>query len=227
MTLSPRQARTRIAWDLVFVALLLHGAIGSVSSATAAPRTPSGRSGRALPAAKTDPRELEAREAFAAGDHRKALELFAKLYAETLHPNYLRNIGRCYQYLNDPEKSINSFRDYLRKAKDLKVDDRTEVDGYITEMEALALKRERAVARPTVKDPGPAAAPPNTAHAPPPAPILMQTPVAAAPPPLRTTANWVWIGLGVVVAGTAATVLGLTVFSKSKETSCSPDRICP
>ena len=43
--------------------------------------------------------ELKAREAFAAGRYEDALNLFAKLYAETLHPVYLRNIGRCHQKL--------------------------------------------------------------------------------------------------------------------------------
>ena len=52
--------------------------------------------------AATDPRELKAREDFAAGRYQQALDLFAKLYAEKLHPNYLRNIGRCYQNLGDP-----------------------------------------------------------------------------------------------------------------------------
>ena len=50
-----------------------------------------------------DPRELKAREDFAAGRYQQALDVFAKLYAETLHPVYLRNIGRCYQNLGDPD----------------------------------------------------------------------------------------------------------------------------
>ena len=56
---------------------------------------------------------------FAAGDYRQALEIYVKLYAETLHPTYLRNIGRCQQNLGEAEKAISSFREYLRKAKDL------------------------------------------------------------------------------------------------------------
>ena len=61
--------------------------------------------------------EMKAREAFAAGRYEEALELFAKLYAQTVHPVYLRNIGRCYQNLGDPDKAISAFREYLRKAK--------------------------------------------------------------------------------------------------------------
>ena len=57
--------------------------------------------------------EMSAREAFAAGRFDDALGMFAKLYAETLHPVYLRNIGRCHQKMRDPQKAIDSFHDYL------------------------------------------------------------------------------------------------------------------
>ncbi|HVV51344.1 MAG TPA: hypothetical protein VHO06_16865, partial [Polyangia bacterium] len=49
--------------------------------------------------------EMKAREDFAAGRYDEALELFAKLYAETLNPIYLRNIGRCHQKLKQPDKA--------------------------------------------------------------------------------------------------------------------------
>src|SRR3954469_17072651 len=88
-------------------------------------------------AAAVPPRELEAREAFATGKYQRALDLFGKLYAETLHPTYLRNIGRCYQYLGDPDRALISFRDYLHKARNVDPAERREVAGYIDEMEAL------------------------------------------------------------------------------------------
>ena len=105
--------------------------------------------------AAVDSREMQAREAFGAGRYQEALDLFVKLYAEKLHPNYLRNIGRCYQNLGDPDKAISSFREYLRKAKGLRADEREEVEGYIKEMEDL--KKERAAATAT---PQPIANPP-------------------------------------------------------------------
>src|SRR3954469_8973217 len=64
-----------------------------------------------------DKREMQAREAYAAGRYQEALDIFVKLYAETVHPNYLRNIGRCYQNLNEPDRALSSFREYLRKAR--------------------------------------------------------------------------------------------------------------
>src|SRR3954462_575899 len=86
--------------------------------------------------------EMKAREAFAAGKYDDALNLFAKLYAETLHPVYLRNIGRCHQKLRQPEAPIDKFREYLAKEKKLPGDERKEIEGYIKEMEAL--KEEQA-----------------------------------------------------------------------------------
>src|SRR5215831_20144377 len=102
-------------------------------------------SGRAAVAAPGDHQmELKAREAFAAGRYDEALQLFAKLYAETLHPVYLRNIGRCHQKQHEPQKAIDAFQDYLAKAKKITPDDRKEVEGYIAEMEALRDEQARA-----------------------------------------------------------------------------------
>lgn len=94
--------------------------------------------------------ELKARESFAAGRYDEALQLFAKMYAETLHPVYLRNIGRCHQKMREPQKAIDAFHDYLEKAKKLEPAERDEIQRYIREMEALqeaqasALKRQAA-----------------------------------------------------------------------------------
>ena len=65
---------------------------------------------------QTNQLEMKARESFAAGRYDEALELFAKLYAETLHPVYLRNIGRCHQKMREPQKAIDAFKDYLAKS---------------------------------------------------------------------------------------------------------------
>ena len=84
-----------------------------------------------------------------------------------MHPTYLRNIGRCYQMLRDPDRAISSFQEYLRKAKDLSGEQRAEIERYIADMEQL--KSERASA----------AVPPPPAPAPPPAtspPTLLDSP---------------------------------------------------
>src|SRR5205814_6504199 len=81
--------------------------------------------------------EMKAREDFAAGRYDDALELFAKLYAETLNPVYLRNIGRCHQKLRHPDKAIDAFKDYLAKGKKISADERAEINGYIKDMQDL------------------------------------------------------------------------------------------
>lgn len=146
--------------------------------------------------AAVDRREMEAREAFAVGHYQDALELFAKLYAEKLHPNYLRNIGRCYQNLGDPDKAISSFREYLRKAKGVLPSERREIDGYIKEMEDLKLQRQGAdtaapaavrsaspgADRPVTPAEPPIAARKENAPAPAPAPSLPRPVSAVATP---------------------------------------------
>jgi hypothetical protein len=154
--------------------------------------------------------EMKAREAFAAGRYDQALDLFAKLYAETLHPVYLRNIGRCHQKMREPGKAIDAFKDYLAKSKKIAPDERTEVEGYIKEMETLRDEQAKAALPP-----------------PPPPPVV--TPLPPAPPPVSTaTASstlvsqpapppsgaspfyktwWFWTAVGVVAAGTVAALL--------------------
>jgi hypothetical protein len=118
--------------------------------------------------------EMKARESFAAGRYDEALEIFAKLYAETLNPIYLRNIGRCQQKLKQPDKAIDAFHDYLAKGgKKISADEKAEINGYIKEMEAL--RDEQASKQ---------QAPPPVAVAPPPAPVQpIQSAQPEGPPP--------------------------------------------
>ena len=107
--------------------------------------------------------EMKAREDFAAGRYDEALELFAKLYAETLNAVYLRNIGRCHQKLRHPDKAIDAFKDYLAKGK--KIPRRARRDQRLHQRHGGAARRQAAAAaRATRRD----------RHAPP-----------AKPPPVR------------------------------------------
>jgi len=100
---------------------------------------------QAAPARKQQQtREREARALFAVGNYQKALDLYGQLFADTLHPTYLRNIGRCQQLMGEPDKAINSFREYLRKAPKLSAQERTEVEGFIAEMSALKATKDGA-----------------------------------------------------------------------------------
>jgi hypothetical protein len=172
---------------------------------------------------KQDPREMQARESFAAGNYKDALELYTKLYAEKLHPTYLRNIGRCYQNLDDRDRAISSFREYLRKAKDLPVDERAEVEGYIKELEdakqkAAAAEAEKAKPVPLTPTP------------PPPEKIVIVQPQPVPPPeephPFYTK-GWFWgVVAGVVVVGVVGTLAATGTFNSKTSVDCPPGTTC-
>jgi tetratricopeptide (TPR) repeat protein len=204
-----------------------HGVLGLLVVAVLAATAP-----RAI--AEVDGREMRAREAFAAGRYQEALDGFVKLYAEKLHPNYLRNIGRCYQNLGDPDKAISSFREYLRKAKAVGRDERMEVEGYIKEMEEMKRQREAAAVAP----------PPTTA--PPPGPIVTTAPVEpVAPPPVSLTLTqppsttpatpeetpaykkwWFWTVIGGVVLGGLGIAAAAGAFTKTQDAACMAPLTC-
>ena len=161
--------------------------------------------------------EVKARTHFAAGEYKEALEIYARLYAETMHPTYLRNIARCHQNLGNADKAISSFREYLRKAHDLTPDQRKEIEGYIAEMEQL--KSSRSEARPAP----PPAAPPPAAPPPAPAPPVDTAPALVGPPTVATSSTssddeggafytrvWFWGVVGGVVAAGVVTALLLS-----------------
>ncbi len=183
-----------------------------------------------------DQREIQGRAQFARGDYQGALDIYVTLFAEKGDPIYLRNIGRCYQKLEQPEKAISSFRDYLRRGH-VKAAERSEVEGFIDEMEQLQ-KRQRAAA---ATQP-PAEAAHGAGHptdSPPPAPVPAAVEPAAAtataatsaeapgalltqPAPAEPAADegsitgrwWFWTGLAAVLAGGA---VGVYVATRSHE----------
>lgn len=179
--------------------------------------------------------ELKARQAFAASRYDEAIEIFAQLYAETLNPIYLRNIGRCHQKKREPEKAIDAFQDYLAKGKSITPSERKEIQGYIKDMEHLrddqaAAAKPVFTPAPPATGPGPAANPTGSAPVtvnvapgpnpnavttlPPPNdpgnPTLVATP-GSRPPPEENhpvyTRWWFWTALGVVAAGGVAAAL--------------------
>jgi len=183
-----------------------------------------------------DQRELKAREAFAAQRYQDALDLFAKLYAETLHPIYLRNIGRCYQNLGQPDQAISSFRDYLRKAKNPTADETREIEGYIKEMEDLKRRKETSASSstpPPATDTSSAPVTPLPSASPPPASgspnaSVVLTAPAAAPeeaPPLYAR-WWFWAIVGGVVLAGVGVAFAAGAFTKTEDASCPMGRTC-
>jgi hypothetical protein len=134
--------------------------------------------------------ELKARQAFAASRYDEAIEIFAQLYAETLNPIYLRNIGRCHQKKREPEKAIDAFQDYLAKGKSITPTERKEIQGYIKDMEHLrddqTKEREAAAAKtftpapPATTGPGPATNPTG------PAPVIVNVAPGSNPNAVTT-----------------------------------------
>jgi type II secretory pathway pseudopilin PulG len=179
--------------------------------------------------------EMKARADFAAGHYDRALDAFAALYAQTLNPIYLRNIGRCHQKLREPDKAIDSFREYLGKAKKISAEERAEIDGYIKEMEELRADQAQAAkpAEPTPPPTPPVVAPVQPiAPAPPAADSSLgrapgvETPlptdktaatttlVAQPAPPPRASSPfyarwWFWTIVGAAVLGGVATAFAL------------------
>jgi tetratricopeptide (TPR) repeat protein len=98
--------------------------------------------GAAAKAPKNDPREQTARAFFAAGKYQEAIDVYSQLFAQYIHPMYIYNIGRCYQNMGAPEKALTSFREYLRKEKNVTPALRREIDDYIKEMEELKKQQQ-------------------------------------------------------------------------------------
>jgi hypothetical protein len=182
-----------------------------------------------------DRREVEGRSLFAKGDYQAALDIFATLFADKSDPVYLRNIGRCYQKLDQPAKSIDAFREYLRRGK-VKGAERAEVEGFIQEMEELQKRQATTTPPPPDRHPEPApeaAAPPPVAVATAPVEVAGGSAPGAtlsqpAAPPDESSASkgsithrwWFWTGLAVLVAGGVTVALLVTRSQGGTVPSC-------
>ena len=221
------------------MALLLAVVVVALASGTAVARKAQDR-----PSAE-DQREVQSRALFAKGDYQAALEIYATLFAEKSDPIYLRNIGRCYQKLEQPKQSLNAFREYLRRSK-VKPAERAEIDGFIQEMEELQKRQAATTPPPAVAEP---ASPVESSRvaavsAPPPAPTVAETPGSDSAPGAMLTREgapvdepsgsggsiatrwWFWTGVAVLVAGGAATAFALTRSPGGVTPACPANAEC-
>ncbi|HET6149974.1 MAG TPA: tetratricopeptide repeat protein [Polyangia bacterium] len=170
---------------------LLLGAALSTTTAIGAARAADPAAPRASTPAERQARGEAAARAFMMGRYDEALATYTDLYIQSDgRPEYLRNIGRCQQKLKQYAQAIDSFKEYLRRAKRLGADERKEVQGFISEMEAAqasgsgngatAAAPTRA-APPAATTTPPAPAPAPIAPAPAPAPAPSGAPAPAAP----------------------------------------------
>jgi hypothetical protein len=151
-----------------------------------------------------DPREIEARAACAAGDAEKGVALLARLFAETGDYTWVYNQGRCYQQNGRAEEALNRFREYLRRAKDLSAEDRSEVEGFISELEGELSRRSSG--------------PPGSTKPGDPEKPAPEASVRTSSAPDRG-AGWPWqtkAGVGAVAGAGVALVVGV-VFHVSRE----------
>lgn len=132
---------------------------------------------------------------YAAGDFRRAVELFIQAYAVDQDPNLLFNIASCYEGLGDVEAALEKYRAFL-------VAPNADPEGRP--------RAERAIERLTQPE---ASEVPNKqpADAPVPAPVAAAPSPAAAPP--SGPPSWAaWVGLGggaaLAAAGTTFYLLG-------------------
>ena len=180
-------------------------------------------------AAERDDREARAREAFALGRYAEAMELYGKLYAETAHPTYLRNIGRCHQNMGEPDKAISSFREYLRQAqaRGLPAEQRTQVEGYIREMEELKARQERQrrdMQRPAAASSPPATSGPARRGDGAPAADVAARPARVSRQPDGTRRI---VGLSIAGAGAVGVAVGAVFGFKSRGQDSEARGICP
>jgi tetratricopeptide (TPR) repeat protein len=182
---------------------LTAAALVTVSAATSAPAL----------AAPVDKRELDARADFAAGRYQKAVDTFAQLFADTGDPLYLRNIGRCYQKMKRAQEATDSFQEYLLKGKNLSKSERSEIEGYIKEMQALkASEAPPPPPPPPVVTPPPSIAPPPAAVAPPPSAALpppAPMPPSAPPSAANDGRSWRIAGIATAAGGVALIAAGI------------------
>jgi hypothetical protein len=212
--------------------------LASVTFTAAALPTLAPRPARAAGSEVDKQLEMTARADFAAGRYDEAIDTFAKLYAQTLNPVYLRNIGRSFQKKREPQKALDAFQDYLAKTKSGKfkiaADERAEIEGYIKDMQALRDEQAR-----------------TAAAAPPPVQPLQTTPVAATPPPASLppaeaapaatltaapapaeeshpfyTRWWFWTVVGVVAAGGAVAIIAASTSGTTRPDCTAIGGIC-
>jgi hypothetical protein len=176
--------------------LLLAGATAARAQDSPPPPAPATPERPAL----TDRQREEERKAitaFAAGRFEDVVRIYSELYADFRDPIYLRNIGRGYQRLRQPDRAIAAFEEYLRKAKGLAPAERDEIQGFIAELEVL--RKQQA--------PPAATAPP--ALAPPSAPTLTER---LQPTPQKEAREQKgWSGQRWAAAGALAVAGGLAI----------------
>jgi tetratricopeptide (TPR) repeat protein len=174
------------------------------------------REGRALAAAlaaKDSAKAKQAQQFYKEGQYEDAAKIFTELSVEYPDkPAFTRNLGACYYYLHRPEPAISNLREYLDRGKNIAEKDRTEVEGWIAEMEKLRDQTAAAAvvaAPPATITPAPAPVTPPPAVAPPMPPAPVTAPAVAAVETVPSSPDSPTAGHGMRIAGIACGAVGL------------------
>jgi len=109
--------------------------------------------------AKETAKAKQAKQLYKEGKYEEAAKLFSGLSSD--HPEmpvFTHNLGACYYYLRRPEPALSNLREYLRLEQDITPADRSEVEGWMAEMEKL---RSQLNAIPSIAPPPPLAPQPS------------------------------------------------------------------
>jgi hypothetical protein len=143
-------------------------------------------------AAKDNSRAKQARQFYKEGQYEEAARIFSSLSTE--YPDNLvftRNLGACYYYLHRPDPALSNLREYLRRGEALTPQDRSEVEGWIAEMENLRRQTAAAAATPQPTASAASVAPAPAEHvAPVPVPVPAPTPAPVLSAPAGSAANY-------------------------------------
>jgi tetratricopeptide repeat protein len=185
------QRRAPVARLLLAAALVVGRAAAADDPIAEEPAAPAVPEEALRPSTEAEQRVVDLNEQgsrlYAAGDYRRAVELFLQAYAVDQDPNLLFNIASCYEGLGDTEAALEKYHAFL-EAPNADVEGRPRAEAAIER-----LRKEAA----TASEP-PAPAPPPAA------------PLARPSDPEPEDPGWVpWVGLG---GGAALGVLGTSLY---------------
>ena len=143
------------------------------------------------------------KQAYAAGDYRRAVEEFAAGYLLDPKPAFLINIAQSHRQAGDLEQAVRYCKEYLKEAPNARL--RSQVEGMINEVEAQLEEQRKAQQQP----PAPFI---------PPAPEPEPEPEPKPPEPKPFYKRWwFWAGVAAVVGAS----VGVGVYAGTRE----PDHV--
>ena len=162
-----------------------------------------------------DPRETRARKDCLSGRVESGVALLAEVFIDTKNPNLIYNQARCFEQNGRGAEAITRFREYLRLAKNLTAEEKSEVDRHIADCRAMQEEQKSAVAPSQPPPEVPAAASPAPTQPGPPT-VSATGPLLAQPAPLPSSGSGLRVaGLVIAGVGVAGIVAGIALNLKA------------